>query len=74
MLRLRGIKKICLHSGQAHKVQDRVWGTCAVLRVTDKCMAHAQYLGRVTGKFLARRLAMTKAQMERSTVKEVFYF
>lgn len=53
-------KKICLLSGQVHKVQGRVWGSCAVL-------------GRSTGKFLARKLAVTKAQMESSTVNEVFH-
>lgn len=50
-------KKICLLSGQVHKVQDRVCGACAGRRVTGKCMALAQYLGRETGKLLARRLA-----------------
>lgn len=50
-------KKICLLSGQVHKVQDRMCGACAGRRVTGKCMALAQYLGRETGKLLARRLA-----------------
>lgn len=53
-------KKICLLLGQVHKFQDRVCGTCAVRRVTGKYMALAQYLGRATGKFLARRLTWQK--------------